>query len=68
MVIGGNEDKLNQTVEARLDEDDESIENHDEEFENDVDGVDSNAIKQGASFPFSDNARARIRRVKCQLP
>ena len=67
MVIGGPEDKLNQDVEDQLDEDDGSIENHDEEFEND-NGVDSSAIKQGASFLFSDNARARIRRVRCQRP
>ena len=62
MVIGGPEDK--QPNEDLLDEDDdESIENHDEDGGHGVDS--SGAIKQGASFPFSDNARARIRRVKC---
>lgn len=61
MVIGGSEDKPAQNV------DDESIENHDEAIEID-NGVDSNATKDGASFPFSDNARARIRKVKCHLP
>jgi hypothetical protein len=64
LVIGGAEDKPNQNVEGRLDEADGSIENHDEAFENDG-GVNSNSIKHGASFPFSDNARARIRRVEC---
>lgn len=64
MIIGGSKNNTIQDVEDELDEDDESIENHDEEFEKDY-GLDSNAIKQGASFPFSDNARARIRRVKC---
>ena len=64
MVIGGPKHKPNQSLEGGLDEDDGSIENHDEEFEKDS-GVDSSAIKQGASFPFSDKARARIRNVKC---
>lgn len=63
MVIGGPEEKSNQN-------DDDAIENHDEAFENDDDddGVDSNPspIKQGASFLFSDSAKARITRVKCQ--
>jgi len=64
LVIGGPNHKSNQSLEGGLDEGNESIENHDEEFEK-VNGVDSSAIKQGASFPFSDTARARIRRVKC---
>ena len=50
----------NQNVEDQLDNDDEAIENHGD--------VDSSANKQGAYFPFSDSARARIRRVKCQRP
>ena len=56
MVIGGTEDEF----------DGEVIENHDEALEN-HDGVNPSAIK-GGSFPFSDNARARIRTVKCQQP
>ena len=67
MVIGGTEDKPNQNVEGQLDDDDEVIENHDDANENHGD-VDSNANKQGASILFSDSARARIRRVKCQRP
>ena len=69
MVIGGTEEKLNQNVEDQLDDnDDETIENHDETFEN-HDGVDSTgAVKQGASFRFSDSARARIARVRCKRP
>jgi hypothetical protein len=64
LVIGGTEDKPNRKGEGRLGEADGSIENHDEEFENDG-GFNSSAVKHGASFPFSDNARARIRTVKC---
>ena len=67
MVIGGTEHKPNQNVEGQLDNDDKAIENHDEVFDDGVNST-SSAIKQGAPFLFSDNARARITRVKCQRP
>lgn len=57
MVIGGTEDAEDQRDKDQAPDDHAAIENHDDD--------DSNVIKQGASFRFSDHARARIKEVKC---
>jgi hypothetical protein len=68
LVLGGTEEdntenKTNQNIEDQLDDDEApddhgTIEKHDDD--------DFSSTRQGAPFPFSDHATARIRTVKCR--